>query len=126
MREIEELVDSISKIEFRYGKRRSDQYIYPISAVLRSRGFYVVPEYGFSAGYLDIYAKKGRTVICIEIDYKTVKYNSIRKIERMWDAIPIFVLTYEGDTNIQESLRRIPFRPFYLVDLYNHDYYSYF
>jgi len=128
--EIEQLIDSISKVGFRLGRRDSNQYISPISAILRERKFYVIPEYEFRygnrTGFIDIYARKGRTVICIEIDYMTVKFVSIRKLEHMWNAIPVFVLTYEGYPNIQESLRRIPFRPFYLVDLYNHDYYYYY
>lgn len=127
MRQIERLIDSISQVEFIYDRRHSDQYIYPISAILRKEGFYVIPEYEFRYGnqrrFIDIYAKKGRTVICIKIDYKTVKYNSIEKIEQIWSAIPVFVLTYEGYPNIQESLRRIPFQSFYLIDLYKNNYY---
>ena len=128
MRQIEQLIDSISsQVEFMYGRRDSDQYISPISAILRREGFHVIPEYEFRygnrRGFIDIYARKGGTVICIEIDYKTVKFNSIEKIEQIWNAIPVFVLTYEGYPNIRESLRRIPFQSFYLIDLYNHNYY---
>jgi len=130
MKHIEQMIDSISKVDFVYGGRDSDQYISPISAILRRNGFHVVPEYELRIGYrrkfIDIYARKERTEICIEIDYRTVKYNSIKKIEHIWNAIPIFILTYEGYPNIQKSIRRIPFQHFYLVDLYSHDCYSYF
>lgn len=96
MKHIEQLIDSISKIDFLYGIRDSDQYISPVSAILRRNGFYVIPEFELRIGYrrkfIDIYARKGRTKLCIEIDYKTVKYNSIKKIEHIWNAIPIFII----------------------------------
>lgn len=128
MKPYERLIDSISKVEFLYGGRGSNRYISPISTILRRWGFKVIPEYEFryesGRGFIDIYARKGRTIICIEIDYKTVKFKSIKKLEQIWNAIPVFVLTYEGHPNIQESIRRIPLPFFYLVDLYNHKYHS--
>lgn len=127
--EIEQLIDSISKVDFISGKRDSNQYIFPIMRVLRREGFKVMSEKPIikddgGSGYIDIHAKKGNTVICIEIDYKTVKLNSIEKISQIWKAIPIFVLTYEGEANIQESLEMINLPNFFLIDLYNHRVFS--
>jgi len=127
--EIEQLVDSISKVDFISGKRDSNQYIFPIMRVLRREGFRVMSEKpitkdDYRSGYIDIHAKKGNTVICVEIDYKTVKRNSIRKISGIWKAIPIFVLTHEGEANIRESLERIDLPIFFLIDLYNHSIFS--
>ncbi|UCH32769.1 MAG: hypothetical protein JSV05_05200 [Candidatus Bathyarchaeota archaeon] len=130
MHYIEKIIYSISKeVNFIQGAQSSNQYIDPISDVLTREGFYVIPEYEFRMGNqqkrIDIYAKKRGTIIGIDIDKKTVRENSINKMEYMKRAIPVFILTYEGYPNIQESVRRIPFRPFYLIDLYNHRYYYY-
>jgi hypothetical protein len=127
--ESEQLVDSISKVDFISGKRDSNQYIFPIMRVLRREGFRVMSEKpitkdDYRSGYINIHAKKGNTVICVEIDYKTVKRNSIRKISGIWKAIPIFVLTHEGEANIRESLERIDLPIFFLIDLYNHSIFS--
>lgn len=127
--EIEQLVDSISKVDFTSGRRDSNQYIFPIMRILRREGFKVMSEKPIikddcRSGYIDIHAKKGNTVICVEIDYKTVKLNSIKKISQIWKAIPIFVLTYGGEANIQESLERINLPNFFLIDLYNHSVFS--
>jgi len=123
--EIEQIIDTISKVDFISGKQDSNQYISPIKRILRREGFKVMSEKpiikdDYRSGYIDIYAKKGNTVICIEIDYKTVKFNSIDKISQIWKAIPVFVLTYEGEANIQESLERINLPNFFLIDLYKH------
>jgi len=127
-REIEHVINLISKVDFISGKRNSDQYIFPIMQILRSEGFYVISQYPIMydhrSGYIDIHAKKGNMIICIEIDYKTVKLNSIEKISQILKVIPIFVLTCEGETNIQESLGRINLPNFFLIDLYNHGVFS--
>ena len=124
---IEKIIYSIAKeVDFIPGGRYSNQYINPISHILEKEGFYVIPEYEFRVGdqlkRIDIFAKKRGAIICIEIDKKTVRWNSINKMEYMENAIPVFMLTYEGNPNIRESVRRIRFRPFYLIDLYNHKY----
>jgi len=129
---VEQLIDSISKVDFIRGKRDSNQYVFPIRRILRSEGFKVRTEYPtrypegyvYRNGYIDLYAKKENTVICIEIDYRTVKKASIMKISQVRKAIPVFVLTYEGTPNIQESLERIYLPHFFLIDLYNHKYYA--
>ena len=130
--EIEQLIDSISKVDFIRGRRQSNQYVFPIMRILRHEGFKVRTEYLtrypegyiYQNGYIDLYAKKENMIICVEIDYKTVKRASVMKISQIWKAIPVFVLTYEGIPNIQESLERIDLPHFFLIDLYNHIVYS--
>ena len=126
--EIEQIIDLISKVDFISGIRDSNQYIFPIKRVLECEGFYVIPEYPIRydhrSHYIDIHAKKGNRVICVEIDYKTVKLESIKRISQIFKAIPIFVLTGEGESYIQESLERINLPNFFLIDLYNHSVFS--
>lgn len=130
--EIEQLMDAISKIDFIRGRRNSNQYAFPIQRILRQAGYKTRLEYPVSYpeghvyrnGYVDVWAKKGKKVICVEIDYKTPKFNSILKISRILKAIPVFVLTYEGEPDIEKSFEKINLPKFYLIDIYNHRIYT--